>query len=174
MYKKVSEVNRTITLGAIGMKMIYLNANNPKHSESQLRNATLNYMLWLNTQICDPPLSYPEVVNSFNANWKKYLNGKLDVSELTESQRSFWSPDCCLGTNDKRKISCKEYYEPVVADNREKIADAIEKIHIHGEKVTQTKVTAIAEINVPTVKKYWTDEIKARVRDLNLKLKDSL
>ena len=157
MYKKVSEGSRTITLGAIGMKMIYLNANNPKHSESQLRNATLNYMLWLNTRICDPPLSYPEVVNSFNANWKKYLDGKLNVGELTTSQRSFWSPDCSLETNDKRKISCKLFYEPIVTESKRKIAEAIEKINASGEKVTQVKAAAISGLKLPTVKKYWNE-----------------
>lgn len=166
MYKKVSEGSRTITLGAIGMKMIYLNANNPKHSESQLRNATLNYMLWLNTQICDPPLSYPEVVNSFNANWMKYLNGKLDVGELTELQRSFWSPDCSLGTNDKRKISCKKYYEPIVAESKRKISDAIEKINLSGEKVTQVKVAELSGLKLPTIKKYWS-EYKMAVQKTN-------
>lgn len=172
MYKKVSEGSRTITLGAIGMKMIYLNANNPKHSESQLRNATLNFMLWLNTKICDPPLSHIEVVNSFNANWKRYLNGKLDVGELTTPQRSFWSPDCSLGTNDKRKISCKLYYETIVEENRKKIADAIEKIHGCGEKIKQTKVAAISGLKLPTIKKYWK-EFKSLEKELNLKLKDS-
>lgn len=172
MYKKVSEGSRTVTLGAIGMKMIYLNANNPKYSEAQKKNATLNYMLWLNQQMCDPPLSYPEVVNSFNANWKKYLNGKLDVGELTESQRSFWSPDCSLDTNEKRKISCKLYYEQIVAESKRKISDAIEKINLSGEKVTQVKVAEISGLKLPTVKKYWSDDIKSLVKEINLKLKN--
>jgi len=91
------------------------------------------------------------------------LAGKLDVGDLTTKQRSFWSPDCSLGTNDKRKISCKLYYEPLVAENRKKIADAIEKIHGCGEKVKQSKVATISGLKLPTIKKYWK-EFKMIVR----------
>jgi len=155
--RKVSEGSRTVTLGAVTLKMIYLNANNPNYSLAQIRRAILNHILSLNKKKCDPPLSYPEVVNSFAANWNKYLAGKLDVGDLTTKQRSFWSPDCSLGTNDKRKISCKKYYEPVIAENRKKIADAIEKINLSCEKVTQVKVATITGMNVQTIKKYWSE-----------------
>lgn len=171
MNQKISSGFRTVTLGAIATKMIYINANNPEYSQGQIRKAILNFMLWLNQQVCAPPLQYVEVVNSFNANWKKYLNGKLDVGDLTAKQRSFWSPYSTLNTNEKRKISCKKYYEPVIEENRKKIFNAIEKINATGDKVTQIKAATISGLKLPTIKKYWTDGVKSLVKSLNLKNK---
>lgn len=170
--RNVPERYRTVTLGAISAKMIYLNANNSEYTQVQMRNAILNFMLWLNQKICDPPLPYHEVVNSFAANWNKYLAGKLDVGNLTTKQRSFWSPNSTLNTNEKRKISCKLYYEQIVSESNRKISDAIEKINLSGEKVTQVKVAEISGLKLPTVKKYWKDDIKSLVKDLNLKLRN--
>ena len=168
--KNVEEGQRTATLGALAMKMIYLNMDSNKEDD-QLREALLRYMLWLNKQICNPPLPYQEVLNSFQYNWNKYLSGDMDVRDLSVTQRSFWSPDCTLESNEKRKISCKLFHEPEVAESKSKISEAIEVVHDSGEKITQKQVARVGVMSVQTVKKYWA-EYESQVKELNQRLVD--
>ena len=168
--KNVEEGQRTATLGALAMKMIYLNMHSTI-DEDQLREALLGYMLWLNKQICNPPLPYQEVLNSFQYNWDKYLAGDLDVSDLTVTQRSFWSHDCTLDSNEKRKISCTLFHEPEVAKSKNKISEAIEAVHDSGEKITQKQVARVGVMSVQTVKKYWS-EYERWAKELNQRLVD--
>jgi hypothetical protein len=163
--KKVVKGKRTKTICAMAMKMIYVNYQNNSNTEDQIKEALLGYIVWLNKQICNPPLPHYEVVNSFISYWTRYQSGDIDVSELTNIQRSFWSSDCTLEANQKRKISCKLYYEPIVTESKKKIADAINQMR-YNEKITQKRVAKLSGLNPQTVKKYWS-EYKADVKDLN-------
>jgi hypothetical protein len=40
----------------------------------------LKFVVKMNRMICTPKLTHKELVNSFEANWKKHLAGELDVS----------------------------------------------------------------------------------------------
>lgn len=172
--KKVGLGNRNNTIGGISVRLIYLNTNHLQNRpDSKLKSDIIKYMLHLNKKICNPPLDDKEVINSVNSNWKKYEGGNLDVSSLFTKKYFFWSKRSTLKPNEKRSFSSKKKNEPRVLLTREKIANAIEKIHGCGEKVTQAKVAELSGLNVQTAKKYWSNEYKSRVRDLNLKLKDS-
>lgn len=167
-HQKVGEGNRNTTIGGISMRLIYLNTNHLKDKpDNKLKSNILRYMLHLNKMICSPPLQDKEVVNSIDSNWKKYEEGSLDVSRLFVKKYFFWSKRCTLNPNEKRSYSGKKKYESSTNSTKEKIADAIEEVHNSGDKVTQTKVAAISGLNVQTVKKYWGNEFKPLVKELN-------
>src|ERR1035437_495811 len=122
--RKVCAGMRTFTIGGITIRLIYLNAQLPQRKDKEIRKAILKCIININKDICDPPLTFKEVLMSFNANWKKYEDDELDFSRYFTKQRSFWSRDCTLNGNEKRKITCKIKNEPIVAESRKKIAEA--------------------------------------------------
>jgi VirE N-terminal domain len=154
---KVKEGSRTWTIGAITMQMIYLNAQSPEYTEPEIKESILKSVYSINLEICNPPLSYKEVLNSFNANWKKYEAGELDIRMFQVKKHAFWSKKCTLKGNEKRKITCRIKNEPIVAESRRKITEAIEALRVLEAKVTQKKVAQIAGLNIQTVKKYWKE-----------------
>ena len=175
-YKKVLEGNRNNTIGGISVRLIYLSTNKLQDKpDYKKKSDILKYMLKLNMQICDPPLTDQEVINSVTSNWNRYVEGKLDTSRLFTIKRFFWSKHSTLTPNEKRSVTYKIKNEPVVANSRKLISDAIEKIHTAGEKITQEKVVAVYKgmadhkIGIATVKNYWS-EYKSLVKELNLKL----
>lgn len=161
--RKVKEGVRTTTIGCITIKLIYLNAELSKRKDKEIREAILKLIININKEICEPPLPFKEVLNSFNANWNKYEADELYFSRYFEKQRSFWSRECSLKGNEKRKVTCKIKNEPTVSASRKKIADAIEDILFFGKKVTQQKVALVSGLKLPTVKKYWK-EFKSTVK----------
>lgn len=152
--RKVKDGMRTYTVGGLTVRLIYLNAKVYDRKDSEVKEAILRCIVGINKEICDPPLSYKEVLNSFNANWKKYEDDELDFSKYYEKQRSFWSRECTLKGNEKRKVTCRIKNEPVVAESKRTIKEAIELIKASGEKVTQKKVALVSGLSLPTIKKY--------------------
>ena len=114
--------------------MLWLNGKTAAKEE------IFRYILWVNKKFCDPPLSYKEVLESFDHNWLKYRRGEMDFSKCMVTKHSFWSPKCTLSANEKRKITCSLYYKPLFEENTKKIYDAIEDLFSAGEKITQQKV----------------------------------
>ena len=102
-----------------------------------------------------PPLTYKEVVNSFNNNWQKYLEDNLNFNLFFENKKVFWSRECTLSPNEKRKITCKLLKQPIVDATRKKIDDAIKTIPSNGERITQKKVAEVSKVKLRTVKNYW-------------------
>jgi len=171
--KKVYEGRRTSIIGAIGSKLIYLNGNLVKQYQKKLvENSLMNYLLKINQTICKPPLSDTEVKNSFHANWKRFIDGELDVTNLKKKKRAFWSSKSTLTGNEKRKVTCMLREQATVAGSRQRISNAIDDIHRGGEKITQRKVAEVAGMGVQTVKKYW-NEYKTQVKELNGQRKNS-
>lgn len=165
--KKVGIGKRRRTIGGISMRLIYLNTNHLLDSpDSKLKSEIIKYMLRLNKIICYPSLDDKEVIHSVNSNWKKYEDGNLDVSSLFTKKCFFWSKRCTLTPDEKRSYSASKKNEPRVILTKEKIADAIEKIHGCGEKVRQSKVATISGLKLPTIKKYWK-EFKSIALELN-------
>jgi hypothetical protein len=111
-------------------------------------------MLRLNKEICQPPLTDKEVINSVNSNWDSYVDGCLDVSRFFTKKYMFWSKRSTLKGNEKRSYSGKKKNEPVVLNTKNKIADAIEYLHGNGEKITQKKVASYSKLSLSAVKKY--------------------
>lgn len=168
--RKVREGLRTFTIGGISVRLIYLNAQLPQRKDTEIRGFILKCIININKDICEPKLTYKEVLMSFNANWKKYEDDELDFSWYFTKQRSFWSRECTLNGNEKRKITCKIKNEPIVAESRKMITGAIEGIHFNGNKITQKNVAKESGLKLPTVKKYWKN-YKQMVNELNQKFK---
>lgn len=164
-YTGVKDGHRTDFIGVISAQMIYLNAT-PDNMDTTIREDILKFILSINKKICDPPLSFKEVLNSYNANWKSYDAGELDVSKYFKKQKAFWSRNATIKGNDKRKVTCRIKNEPIVTETRKKIADAIEDIQFYKKKITQRKVAKVSGLGLPTVKKYWK-EFKEMVRQSN-------
>lgn len=152
--RKVKDGNRTFTIGGLTIRLIYLNAKLLERKDTKVKEAILKCMVGINKEICDPPLPYKEVLNSFNANWKKYEADELDFSKYYVKQRSFWSRECTLKGNEKRKITCKKKNEPIVAKSKSKIKTAVEALKAQGVRLTQKKVAEESGLQLPTVKKY--------------------
>jgi len=153
---KVEAGSRNKTLGAISLQMIYLNADSTDESNSK-KEAVLKFMHFVNKSICQPPLTVKEVVNIVNANWKRYEEGRINIKPFTVKKRAFWSPECKLKGNEKRKITCGIKNAPLVAVTNGKILDAIEELHNSEKKITQKQVVELSGLSVRTVKKYWGD-----------------
>ena len=166
--QKVREGNRNSTIGGISMRLIYLSTNHCLDKpDNKKKNDIIRYMKILNKQICLPPLTDQEVVNSVTSNWNKYVAGKLDVSKLFVKKRFFWSKRSTLKGKEKTSVTFKIINEPIVMESRQKIKDAIKEVHYSQEKITQKNVAEAAKMHLQTVKKYWT-EFKPMVKDMNL------
>ena len=165
---KVADGHRTTSIGAITMQMIYLNAASMSKTDLTTKEAIQKFMSMVNRKICNPPLSHREVINSFNSNWQRYLDGDMDFANCFKLKKAFWSPLCTIHGIEKLKVTCEFRDRPTKADSRKKINDAIGIVNGRGKKVTQKNVAACAGMNVQTVKKYW-NEFKSQVKDLNNK-----
>jgi len=145
---------RASFIGSLTVKMIYLNAVSPSRPIKDIRKDILRFIMKINGTICDPPLPYNQVINSYNDNWKKFIAGELDFRRYFKKQRAFWSRECTLNSNEKRKITCRIKNEPTVKETKRKIKEGIESLWKNGEKITQQNVTKICGLKLPTIKKY--------------------
>ena len=152
--RKIREGYRTSFIGALTVRMIYLNNESPEHINPDIRTDILKFILHINSTVCDPPLSHKEVLNSYNANWKKYIAGELDFSNYFIKQRAFWSKYTNLKGNEKRKVTCRIKNEPIVAESKRRIKEAVETINSMGGKITQRKVAKVSGLGLSTVKSY--------------------
>jgi len=114
----------------------------------------LKFIQHINKSICAPPLTYDEVIKSYNANWKRYKEGRVDFSRYYEKKRSFWSKQSTLSANEKRIVTCKIKNAPIVEESKRKIWDAIETITASGRKITQSQVASVSGLSLSAVKKY--------------------
>jgi hypothetical protein len=153
-HRKVKEGHRHDFIGFYTIKMILLNTGSPDNNHTDIRRDILKFIQSLNKKFCEPPLMYDEVIKSYNANWKRYKEGKIDFTKYFKKQRSFWSKQSTLTPNEKRKVTCKIKNEPEVEDSKRRIWVAIEHLSAKGEKITQLKVVSISGLKLPTVKKY--------------------
>jgi hypothetical protein len=166
--KKVDEGHRHDFIGSLTVQMIYLNVEATNQPNPNIREDLLKFISGINQKNCDPPLSFEEVLDSYNGNWKKYRAGELDFTKYFQRQRSFWSKHATLKGNEKRKVTCRIKNEPVVDETKRKIKKAIEAIKIKGVKITQKKVAAIAGLSLATVKKYrgWYNELEKNSKSI--------
>ncbi len=153
--KKKYVKERTSFIGAITAQVIVLNVEAPELITQEIRKKVLNFMLSVNNKYCSPPLSKDEVIKSVNANWKSFISGELNVDKYLKPKRSFWSKECSLSTNEKRKYTCNLNSEPIVAKSKHRISEAIQSCMDAGENIRQKKVAELSGLKLPTVKKYW-------------------
>lgn len=158
---RIKMKKRNKTIGKLSMKLIYLN------QEQQFHDEILKFVVKMNQELCDPPLTHKEVLNSFESNWKKHQAGELDFSSCFIKRRIFWSPECTLTGREKQALAAK-----LIQGNRKqqsllKIELAIEDIFSDSEKITQKKVKEISGLSLRTIKNYW-DQFKAIVKEYNL------
>ena len=152
--KKVLEGNRHNFIGALTVEMIYINVGSPDNNDPIIRRDILKYILHINKTICEPPMTYDEVIKSYNANWKRYKKGEIDFSKYFKKQRAFWSKYSTLSANEKRSVTSKIKNAPTVENSKRRIWEAIEQLCANKEKITQKKVAKVSGIKLPTVKKY--------------------
>lgn len=134
--------------------MIYLNAGSPDNNDPIIRGDLLKFIQHINKSICAPPLTYDEVIKSYNANWKRYKEGRIDFSRYYEKKRSFWSKQSTLTANEKRKVTCRIKNEPIVEETKRRIWEAIETLTGSGRKITQSQVASVSGLSLSAVKKY--------------------
>lgn len=149
-----TSAKRLSFLGSITVKLIYLNAVTPVKPIKEVRRAILSFVVSINKKYCEPPVPHREVLNSFNANWKKFKKGELDFSNYYTKKKAFWSQRSTLSSNEKRKITCTLKNEPVVIESKRKILEAIATLNNEGEKITQKKVGSMQGLTFSLVKKY--------------------
>jgi len=152
--KKIYDGNRHNFIGALTLKLIYLNAGSRDSHDPVIRRDILKFILHINKTICAPPLPYNEILKSYNTNWKRYKKGEIDFSRYYKRQRSFWSKQSTLTPNEKRSVTCKIKNAPKVEDSKRRIWEAIEYISANNEKITQKKVAEISGLSLICVKKY--------------------
>ena len=105
--RKIKDGQRTSTIGGIVCRLIYLNAYLTERKDDEIKTAILKCVTKINVELCEPALTYKEVVNSFNANWQKFLAGDLKFKPFFEIKKVFWSRECSLSGNEKRSITAK-------------------------------------------------------------------
>ena len=154
MESRGTSAKRLSFLGSITVKLIYLNAVTPLKPIKEVRRAILRFVVSINKKYCEPPVPHREVLNSFNANWKKFKKGELDFSNYYTKKKAFWSQRSTLSSNEKRKITCTLKNEPVVIESKRKILEAIAILNNKGEKITQKKVGSMPGLTLSLVKKY--------------------
>jgi hypothetical protein len=166
----VKEGHRHSFIGALSVQLLFLNSESPKNVDPDIKNEILKFLIHLNKKICDPPLTYKQVLKYFNWNCLKYESGEIDISRYFHKQRAFWSKKSILKGNEKRKVTCKIKNEPIVNESKRKIREAIKTIEASGEKITQPKVAKISGLGLSTVKKYkdyFNDIIKKKKMNTN-------
>ncbi|MFW5983452.1 MAG: BT4734/BF3469 family protein, partial [bacterium] len=167
--KKIPEGSRHNFIGAMTVKMIYLNVDSPDDVDPFVRRDILKFILWINKTVCEPPLDQDEIIKSYNANWKRFLSGEMDFSKYFIKKRAFWSKESTLTPNEKRKVTCKIKNEPIVEETKRKIHDGIMQLAHNKKKVTQKEVSNLAGLGLSTVKKYWK-EFKPMVKSNNMSI----
>lgn len=167
---KISIGHRHDFIGALTVRMLYLNADSKDNQNEEVRQAILKFILHINNTICEPPMTHDEVLKSYNANWKRFRNGKMDFSKYFIKKRAFWSKHTTLKGNEKRKVSCKIKNEPVVEESKRRIYDAIESLLASNVKITQIRIEKFSGLSITTVKKYWND-FKGVVKSHNTSLR---
>jgi hypothetical protein len=163
---KVISGRRTFFIGALTIQMIYLNIKSPDIVDQKIRKQIFKFILNVNNKHCDPPLTKSEVINSFNANFKKYQSGEMNFAPYLIKQHAFWSKHSNLKGNEKRKVTCRIKNEPIVEESKKRIYEAIEMLMEGRDKITQVKVEQLSGLSIATVKKYWR-EFKGIVKDHN-------
>jgi len=131
-----------------------LNADSPENNHKNIRRDLLKFIQYLNKTYCEPPMTYDEVIKSYNANWRKYKEGKIDFTNFYTKQRAFWSKQSTLTANEKRSVTCKIKNAPIIEDTKRKIWEAIEILNEKSQKITQAQVALVSGIALSTVKKY--------------------
>jgi len=152
--KKIFEGNRHNFIGALTLKMIYLNAGSPEIDDPIVRRDILKFILHINKTICEPPMTFDEVIKSYNANWRRYKQGEIDFSKHFIKQRAFWSKNSTLTTNEKRSVTSKIKNAPTVENSKRRIWEAMEQLSANQEKLTQPKVAELSGLSLSAVKKY--------------------
>jgi hypothetical protein len=151
---KVYDGNRHNFIGAITVKMLYLNAVDPVVPIKKVREDILKFIFHINKNVCEPPMTNDEVLKSYNANWKRYKDGLIDFSKYFIKKRAFWSQHSTLSANEKRKVTCRVKNEPTVEDTKRRIWEAIEQISADNKKLCQSAVAKASGLSVSTIKKY--------------------
>lgn len=152
--EKVLEGNRHNFIGAFTVEMIYINIGSPDNYNSNIRKEILKFILHLNKTVCEPPMTHDEVIKSYNANWKRFMEGKIDFTNYFTKQRAFWSKQSTLTANEKRSVTCKIKNAPKVEDSKRRIWEAMEQLAASREKITQPKVSELSGLSISTVKNY--------------------
>lgn len=153
-YKKIEEGNRNNFIGALTIKLIILNTSKVDDLDEVLRKKILNFILSINNKICSPPFPKKEVIKSFNSNCKRFIEGRIDISQFYTKKYFFWSKHSTLSTSEKMSISKKIKNKPQVDRTKQKIKDAIRKMQESNLKVTQKNVANESGLSIGTVKKY--------------------
>lgn len=151
---KVFAGHRTSFIGALSAQLIFLNARSGDVNSHNVRDSIIKYLMSKNNTLCSPPLPVNEVIKSFNANWRKFKSGKLNVNRYMKKKRAFWSTQSTLNGNEKRSVTCRIKNKPIVDESKRKIAEAIQSIIKSGGKLTQVNVSINSGLVLSTVKKY--------------------
>jgi hypothetical protein len=169
--RKIYEGCRNKFIGALTVKMLYLNAGCQEINNTDIRKDILKFILHINKTICEPPMTFDEVIKSYNANWRRYKKGEIDFSKYFKKQRAFWSKHSTLTANEKRSVTCKIKNAPTVENSKRGIWEAMEQLAANQEKITQKRVAEISGIKYPTVKKYrkeYSEYKKMLIGDIDI------
>lgn len=164
---KIHDGNRHDFIGAMTVKMIYLNVDLQNSDYKEVRKAILKFLFHVNNLVCKPPMSKNEVLKSYNANWKRFLSGEMNFSKYFIKKRAFWSKQTTLRGNEKRKVTCRIKNVPIVEESKKRIYEAIETLMVGSDKITQVSVEHQSGLSISTVKKHW-HEFKEMVKDHNI------
>jgi hypothetical protein len=166
--RKIKDGQRTSTIGGIICRLIYLNAHLPKRNDDEIKTAIQKCVTKINTELCEPPLTFKEVVNSFNDNWQKYLAGNLNFNPFFERKKVFWSRECSLSGDEKRKMTCAIIKQPKVEETRKKIGDAIKSLKVLGRKLSYKNISKVSGLHLNTIYNYKHDINHFKLNDRNL------
>jgi hypothetical protein len=157
----ITEGRRTSFLGAILSQMIYLNVMLPDKHHPDVRRNLLGFMKNVNRKYCNPPLKDDELIKSYNNHWKRYHEGKLDVSKYMKSKRSLWSVKCSLTGNQKKSKTMTKIHKYKRDNNQVILHEILQDMVDNGEIITQEKVIdeiktrEIRGLGTTTVKNLW-------------------
>ncbi len=157
----IPDGRRTRFIGAITTQMIYLNVVSVQQPIPDVRENMLRFIMWVNKKFCAPPLSYNEVLKSYNSNWKRYENNEIDFTKYYKLKRFFWSQNSTLKGNEKKSVSMTLHHK----FNKEKrlvvLHEVIQQMATNGEKIIQQivadeiKKKGIKGLGITTIKTYW-------------------
>ncbi|TLX72851.1 hypothetical protein E9993_17070 [Labilibacter sediminis] len=159
--KKVLDGDRRNTLGLISMQLIFLNG------ESSPKDEILSHLSKINSLICEEPLPITEVKKIFNSNWKKYIEGRLDINKVLIKRKFFWSPDSDIRGGEKISVSMKILWEPHRQEVKRKISDAMEDLFADGKKITIKKVAEYIDMSPQTIKQNYWKPFKSVAKEMN-------
>jgi len=157
----VTEGHRTSFLGAILSQMIYLNVILPDKPNPDVRKNLLGFIRSVNRKYCNPSLPNDELLKSYNSHWKRYHEGKLDITKYLKLKRSLWSQYCTLSGNQKRSETMTQIHSHKRKGKLEILLEIIQRMADNGEKITQQIVTeeikkrGIKGLGITTIKILW-------------------